>query len=100
MALILCSGCGKASITVDRKCQFCGKALRFSIWTRKLRRNEAYGFLLLLTGTLLLTTFKPLGILTLLSGLALLSLTLLKPRVPPVKPNLKSSIEQPEIFEI
>ena len=81
MALIRCFSCGKASLTGYRRCQFCGEVLRFNIWTRKLRRNEAYGFLFVFTGILLLMSLKSVGILALVLGLALASLTLFRHRV-------------------
>ncbi len=82
MALIRCSACGRASIDVDRKCQFCGKFLKTSIWTRKLRRKEAYGFLLIITGSFLLPQMKVIAILLLLLGFTVAAFSFVKRRVP------------------
>jgi hypothetical protein len=82
MALIRCSECGRASIDVDRKCQFCGVFLKISIWTRKLRRKEAYGFLLIVTGSFLLPQIKDIGIFSLLLGFTVAGSSFLKRRVP------------------
>lgn len=80
MALIRCSNCERASLSSYSRCQFCGEVLRFNIWTRKLRRNEAYGFLFVFTGSLLLLSMKSIGILALLLGVLLSSLTLFRHR--------------------
>jgi hypothetical protein len=71
MALSRCSECGRSSIDVDRKCQFCGRFLKISVWTRKLRRREAYGFLLIVTGSFLLPQIKDIGIFLLVLGFTL-----------------------------
>ena len=68
MAMILCSACGRASIDVDQMCQFCGKFLKLSIWTRKLRRREALGFILIFTGAVFLSHMKGIGIALLILG--------------------------------
>jgi thiol:disulfide interchange protein len=81
MALIYCSGCGRGSIEENGKCQFCGNALKFSPWTRKLRRKEAYGFLLVCTGCFLLATLKTTALLTLLSGFTMIAFSVFKPRL-------------------
>jgi hypothetical protein len=83
MALILCSACGRASIDVDRKCQFCGKSLKISLWTRKLRRKEAYGLLLIVTGSFLIPLIKSIGIFVFLLGFTLIGCgVLIKRRAP------------------
>jgi hypothetical protein len=82
MALIRCCSCKRASLNVYQRCQFCGEVLGLTMWTRSLRRNEAYGFLFFFTGSLLLMTIKPLGILAVFLGLALGSLTLFGKRLP------------------
>ena len=85
MALISCSECGRASIDVDRKCQFCGKFLKVNIWTRKLRRKEAYGFLLIVAGSFLLPQMKDIGLFFLLLGFTVAgSAFLMKRRAPHV----------------
>jgi hypothetical protein len=85
MALIRCSGCGRASLNDLGKCYFCREVLKFNIWTRKLRRKEAYGFLLVFTGSLLLPTLEGIPVLMVLAGLTLIIYSLFKPRVRPAK---------------
>jgi hypothetical protein len=81
MALIRCSSCGCASLNVDQRCQFCGKALKlYSIWKRKLRRKEVYGFLLVLTGCLMSVLLKFMGIGLLFLGMMMILSSLLTPR--------------------
>jgi hypothetical protein len=81
MALIRCSFCGKASLNATQKCQFCGTLLKSpGIWKRKLRRKEAYGFLLLLTGSLILMVLKAMGIPLVVLGIVLIAYSILTPR--------------------
>ena len=83
MALIRCSACGRASIDIDRKCQFCGRFLKISLWTRKLRRKEAYGFLLIVAGSFLLPQIKDIGIFLLFLGFTIAGSTFLVKRRAP-----------------
>ena len=92
MALIRCFNCGKASLTAYRRCQFCGEVLRFNIWTRKLRRNEAYGFLFVFAGCLLLMSMKVVGILALFLGVTLSCLTLFRSRWSQRRATMSGSI--------
>lgn len=81
MALVRCSSCGKASRKASGKCEFCKKPLSYSIWIRNLRRKEAYGFLLVFTGSLLMVPFKVFALPLMLSGLALIAVSVFNPRV-------------------
>src|SRR5206468_1634187 len=81
MALIRCSFCGKASLNANQKCQYCGTALKSpGIWKRKLRRKEAYGFLLILTGSLALAVMKAMGIPLVVLGIAMIAFSIFTPR--------------------
>jgi len=91
MALIRCSSCGRASLyTEEHKCQFCGKTLKLSIWARKLRRKEAYGFLLVFTGALVLGLLKAIGILVLLLGMTMIATSVLRQRKPRIHTTAES----------
>jgi hypothetical protein len=83
MALMVCSACGKSTLSAEGHCQFCGHLLksRFSLWTRKLRRKEAYGSLLLFSGIFLFKSLEAPAILLLISGLTLIGYALFLPRV-------------------
>jgi hypothetical protein len=83
MAMVVCSVCGRATLNEVGRCQFCGSFLKtkLKILTRKLRRKEAYGFLLGFSGVMLLRSFEATGILLLLSGLSLIGGALFLPRV-------------------
>lgn len=82
MAMVFCSACDRETINTDRKCQFCGQPLKFSIWRRKLRRNEAYGVLLIIAGgALLIDAIKAIGLLLMFCGIAWIVSGLIRPRV-------------------
>ena len=80
MPLIHCSFCGKATLDATQKCQFCGTFLKSpGIWKRKLRRKEAYGFLSILTGSLLLIVLKAIGIPLVVFGIVMIVSSILTP---------------------
>jgi hypothetical protein len=81
MAMVFCSACSRETLNTEGKCQFCGQPLKFSIWKRKLRRNEAYGILLIITGAALLMASKAIGLILVFGGVAWIVSGLIRPRV-------------------
>ena len=83
MALVFCSSCDKETLNTEGSCQFCGQPLKYSIWSIKLRRNEAYGALLVISGgaLLFLDQIKIIGLLLMALGIAWIVAGLIRPRV-------------------
>ncbi|MCI0604289.1 hypothetical protein L0156_14925 [bacterium] len=81
MGLVHCSFCAKETLDVDGVCQFCGKILKRPFWQRRLRRNEAYGVLIIVVGIALFGYMKPLGILLIVAGIVLGASWLFKRRI-------------------
>ena len=94
MALISCSACHRASLNSAGICDYCGKVLKFSIWTRNLRRKEAYGVLLIFTGMFLLSPLKLIAITMLLSGVIMICFSIFTPRRPMPKNQSRFSCDE------
>jgi hypothetical protein len=94
MALVSCSNCHRSSLSNVGTCDYCGKTIKFNIWTRKLRRKEAYGFLLLFTGCLLLSAIRIVGLSMILSGVIMICFSLFTPRSRNLKNNVMLSKDE------
>jgi hypothetical protein len=81
MSLVVCGVCKTNTLIVEGKCQHCGNPFKQTIWNRKLRRREAYGFLLIVIGFAVINWFKGIGFLLLLAGAGLIVYGFLQPRV-------------------
>jgi hypothetical protein len=81
MAMIHCTFCGKESLNVDGRCQFCGHAVKVGILRRKLRKNEAYGAILIVAGIGLLQVLKIAGIFLIVGGAGLIIPGLFRQRI-------------------
>lgn len=81
MGLVHCPFCEKETLTSDGVCQFCLKALKRPWYQRKLRRNEAYGVLLLVLGISLFGYLKPVGMLLIAVGIVVGASWIVRSRV-------------------
>jgi len=81
MALVLCPACRTNTLIHDGKCQHCGSPVKIPIWKRKMRRREAYGLLLVVTGIGAFPLYKGIGAIVFLAGAGLIAYSFFVPRV-------------------